>query len=750
MSRRRWTSLLALPLIALSIPVVSGAQAAETAATPVAANGQLRVCGVKLCNEQNRPVQLRGMSTHGIQWYADCVNDASIDALAHDWGADVMRISMYVQEGGYETDPAGFTNRVSAIIDEVTARGMYAIVDWHMLSPGDPHYNLSRAKTFFTEIARRHNGNKNLLYEIANEPSGVSWSRIKSYAEQLIPVIRAVDPETPILVGTRAWSSLGVSEGATETEVVNNPVNASNIMYTFHFYAASHRDEYLNALSRAADRIPMFVTEFGTQDYAGEGPNDFAMAQRYLDLMARKQISWTNWNYSDDHRSGAVFTEGTCPSGPYTGTTRLKEAGKWVRDRVREGGTPGDPPGDAPLISRGKPVTASSVETSSLTPDKAVDGSTTTRWASAEGIDPQWIRVDLGSGSTVSRVRLNWETAYARAYRVEISADGTNWTRLATETAGNGGIDDWTNLSGSGRYLRVYGTVRGTQWGYSLWELEVYGASAPSTGAFTVVGAGDIADQCTASQSTCMHFKTAARAEAINPAFYITMGDNQYDDAHIEDFRAYYDKSWGRFKAKTFPVPGNHEAYDDWENQDERAYREYFGSRATPQGKMWYSYNHGNWHFIALNSNRFDEREQLDWLRADLAANTRQCVAAYFHHPLFSSGDHGNDPVSRPVWQLLRNANVELVLSGHDHHYERFAPQNPDGSADPNGIVEVIGGTGGKDLYGAGDSVQDNSVTRIWDRFGVVRLDFTDTTFRVSFVDVDGAVRDAGPTQSCH
>jgi endoglucanase len=311
--------------------------------TPVAVNGQLAVCGVKLCNQYGNPIQLRGMSTHGLQWYSQCVNDASLTALASDWNADIVRISMYIQEGGYETDPARFTNLVSSIIDKVTARGMYALVDWHMLSPGDPHHNLARAKTFFTEIARRHNGKRNLLYEIANEPSGVPWSRIRSYAEELIPVIRASDPETPILVGTRAWSSLGVSEGANESEVVNNPVRASNILYTFHFYAASHGDEYLNALSRAADRIPMFVTEFGTQTYTGDGGDDFAMAQRYLDLMAAKKISWTNWNFSDDFRSGAVLTEGTCPNGPYTGTSRLKPAGTWIRARIY---TPDDFPTD--------------------------------------------------------------------------------------------------------------------------------------------------------------------------------------------------------------------------------------------------------------------------------------------------------------------------------------------------------------------------------------------------------------------
>lgn len=302
--------------------------------TPVQINGQLRVCGTKLCNQHGQPIQLRGMSTHGLQWYRDCVTNSSLDALATNWTADVLRISMYIQEGGYETNPRFFTDLVHSIIEQVTSRGMYAIVDWHMLSPGDPNVNLSRAKTFFAEIAQRHNGKNNLLYEIANEPNGVSWSRVRTYAEELIPVIRANDPDTPILVGTRAWSSLGVSDGSNETEVINNPVRASNIMYTFHFYAASHGDSYLNTLSRAADRIPMFVTEYGTQTASGDGGNNFTMAQRYIDLMASKKISWVNWNYSDDFRSGAVFKDGTCPNGPYSGTTPLKPAGVWVRDRI--------------------------------------------------------------------------------------------------------------------------------------------------------------------------------------------------------------------------------------------------------------------------------------------------------------------------------------------------------------------------------------------------------------------------------
>jgi endoglucanase len=319
-----------------SSPSPGPSSSPSSSASPAAVNGQLRVCGVNLCNAAGRAIQLRGMSTHGIQWYPQCVNAASLDALATDWGADVLRVSMYVQEGGYATDPQLFTQRVDDYVEQATARGLYVIVDWHMLTPGDPNANLARAKTFFAAVAQRHAAKTNVLYEIANEPNGVSWAAVKSYAEQVIPVIRAADPDAVVLVGTRGWSSLGVSDGASEAEVVANPVAASNLMYTFHFYAASHGQAYLSALSRAADRLPVFVTEFGTQQASGDGPNDFARAQAYLDLMAARKISWTNWNFSDDFRSGAVFTTGTCAAGgPYAGTARLKPAGVWVRDRIR-------------------------------------------------------------------------------------------------------------------------------------------------------------------------------------------------------------------------------------------------------------------------------------------------------------------------------------------------------------------------------------------------------------------------------
>lgn len=302
--------------------------------TPVSINGQLHVCGVNLCNQHNRPIQLRGMSTHGIQWFGKCYNSASLDALAEDWKSDLFRVAMYVQEEGYETDPAGFTSRVNSLVDMAEARGMYAVIDFHTLTPGDPNYNLDRAKTFFASVAARNANKENVIYEIANEPNGVSWTAVKNYAEQVIPVIRAADPDAVVIVGTRGWSSLGVSDGSDESEIVNNPVNATNIMYAFHFYAASHKDNYRTAVSRAASQLPLFVSEFGTVSATGGGAVDRSSSTAWLDLLDRLKISYANWTYSDANEGSAAFKPGTCNGSDYSSSGVLTESGALIKSRI--------------------------------------------------------------------------------------------------------------------------------------------------------------------------------------------------------------------------------------------------------------------------------------------------------------------------------------------------------------------------------------------------------------------------------
>ncbi|WP_160711220.1 chondroitinase-B domain-containing protein [Chitinophaga solisilvae] len=443
---------------ASDIATADSAPAAAVAGpnTPVGINGQLKVIGLKLCNQYNKPIQLRGMSTHGLQWYGwqQFLNDGNLDTLA-SWGADVIRISMYVQDGGYQDFPDKFTTMVNTLIDEASERGMYAVVDFHQLKPGDPNYNLARAKKFFTDIATRNKNKNNILYDICNEPNGVSWATIKSYADQIIPLIRAIDNDAPILIGTHAWSSMGISDGRSAQDIVSNPLNYTNIMYNFHFYAKDHRDQYLNELSWAADRLPVFVTEFGTQEASGENANDFVMAQKYIDMMRQKKISWVNWNYSNDWRSGAVWKESVGANGPWT-VANLKEAGVWIRSKIM---SPADdfPTGDTSTPAC-VPVSASSHDGN--VPANAIDNDLNTRW-SATG-NNEWIQFCLGTAASVSGVDIAFFKGNERRSLFDVLAgnDGINWTTVASGLQSSGtslNLESFTFTPITAKYIRIVG-----------------------------------------------------------------------------------------------------------------------------------------------------------------------------------------------------------------------------------------------------------------------------------------------------
>jgi len=305
---------------------------------PIERYGQLQVVDTTLCDESGEPVQLRGMSTHGIQWFGreEFLTDAAIDALADDWAADLCRVAMYVQEGGYETDPTGFTEEVSRLVETITDRGLYAIADFHVHEPGDPLENLDNARRFFDAIAAEHADTDGIIYEICNEPNGVDWASIKAYAEAVIPVIRRHDPEAPIVVGTRGWSSLGLAEVGAEgpQEIVKNPIDGDNLLYAYHFYASTHGQWERDQLAAAADELPIFVTEWGSMAASGDGDNDFASARAFLEVLDDAGISWVFWNYSDDWRTSGVWTEGTT-DGSWT-VKNLTPTGEWIRSEIRK------------------------------------------------------------------------------------------------------------------------------------------------------------------------------------------------------------------------------------------------------------------------------------------------------------------------------------------------------------------------------------------------------------------------------
>jgi len=240
-----------------------------------------------------------------------------------------------------------------------------------------------------------------------------------------------------------------------------------------------------------------------------------------------------------------------------------------------------------------------------------------------------------------------------------------------------------------------------------------------------------------------------------------TAGDNAYMNATAAEVQRNYDPYWGPHKARTRPVPGNHE-YDP--PGDPNNYFDYFGALAGPRGLGYYSYEVGDWHVIALNSALRTQggfangSAQIDWLKADLAQHQNTgCTVAIWHHPLFSSGQNGNAGFTRDAWTWLYQAGVEIVINGHDHSYERFAPQTPDGIFDPNGIREFVVGTGGAVPYGF-SSIQPNSERRLSgevhsspgnNMFGVLKLTLTTGSYSWEFVTTSG-VQDSGPSVQCH
>jgi hypothetical protein len=254
------------------------------------------------------------------------------------------------------------------------------------------------------------------------------------------------------------------------------------------------------------------------------------------------------------------------------------------------------------------------------------------------------------------------------------------------------------------------------------------------------VGAGDIA-LCTPDGN---HEATARLLDTIGGTVF-ALGDNVYYSGTAEEYRDCYDRTWGRHKNRTRPVPGNHE----YVTPGASGYFDYFGINAGPHGLGYYSFDLGAWHIVALNSNIpvSAGSTQGAWLRADLAANRSRCTLAYWHHPRFSSGQHGNQEQMHDFWRILHEASAEIILSGHDHVYERFAPQDADGFPDPaRGVRQFVAGTGGARPY-AFASLRANSEVRM-SMLGVLKLTLSAHGYDWEFISVAGP-GDSG-TASCH
>jgi len=262
------------------------------------------------------------------------------------------------------------------------------------------------------------------------------------------------------------------------------------------------------------------------------------------------------------------------------------------------------------------------------------------------------------------------------------------------------------------------------------------------------VGAGDIA--------SCNSQGDEATANLLDtiPGTVYTTGDNAYDQGTATEFTECYDPSWGRHKARTRPAVGNHEYYS---TTNASGYFGYFGAAAGDPSKGYYSYNLGEWHMVALNSMCENvggcgaTSPMVTWLKDDLAANPRTCTLAYFHHPLFSSGSsHGGNSKMKPSWEVLYAADADVVLNGHVHNYERFAPQDPEGRADPErGIREFVVGTGGKSHYPIVAPIANSEVHND-ETYGVLKLTLHPHSYEWQFVPVEGeSFTDSGSAR-CH
>jgi hypothetical protein len=275
-----------------------------------------------------------------------------------------------------------------------------------------------------------------------------------------------------------------------------------------------------------------------------------------------------------------------------------------------------------------------------------------------------------------------------------------------------------------------------------------------------LIGAGDIAE-CGSQHKHAL--ETAALIELFPSATVFATGDDAYTNGTAAEFRDCYGTSWGSFKERTRPAPGNHDygIYLIHKRNNAVPYFDYFGANAGPKGLGYYSYDLGGWHIASLNSMAGKPgapkmADQVKWLADDLDQTTKPCILAYWHHPLFSSGDqHGdqkNDPgrFMQPLWNVLREHKADVILNGHDHHYERFDLQNASGKADPSGIREMIIGTGGGEKRGIG-TVKANSRKRLAQVYGVLLMTLHPNSYEWSFIEADGTVADSSSSPAeCH
>lgn len=324
-------------VLALGLCLTGGLQIAEAKTTTYydASAGRLHVKGTKLVDKKGHEVQLRGVSTHGLSWYPQYVNDKCFAQLHDKWGANVVRLAMYTEEyNGYCSGDAKNRSDLKKLIKKgvrlAKKHKMYVIVDWHILSDGNPNSHKKEAKAFFREMSREFKGYNNVIYEICNEPNnGTSWKEIKSYARSVISTIRKNDKKAVIVVGTPTWSQ-DVDQAAAD------PIKGDNIMYALHFYAATHKADLRNKMTAAINKgLPVFVTEYGICDASGNGAIDKKEADRWVQTMDEYGVSYIAWNLSNKQESSSII-KSSCSKVSGFKKSELSNEGKWLYHLLRK------------------------------------------------------------------------------------------------------------------------------------------------------------------------------------------------------------------------------------------------------------------------------------------------------------------------------------------------------------------------------------------------------------------------------
>ena len=294
--------------------------------------GRLRVKDGNLCSEDGKPVMLRGVSTNGLIASESFINETLFEELSRDAGINLFRLAMYtygVGIIGYCTNGSRerYHEDLAKGIEYAKKQDMYVIVDWHILKDGDPNTYVDKAKVFFAEMAETYRDYDNVLYEICNEPNGVDWAAVKRYAEAVIPVIREKDPKAVIIVGNPDWSK-------DLRSVAADPLDFDNILYTLHFYSASHGQEYRDMTEKLSrEGLPIFVTEYGVTAASGDHPRDLESADKWIELLEQENISYCMWSFSKVAEASAAVRS-TVPK--YSGFVRedYTETGLWLLDTL--------------------------------------------------------------------------------------------------------------------------------------------------------------------------------------------------------------------------------------------------------------------------------------------------------------------------------------------------------------------------------------------------------------------------------